>query len=497
MALRNAFGELALETTQVANEVHLAAMHSHLSVEDGHMQTMHSDLVALYEQRKQGTDIFANQVVSERINQIEVPLNDTNWINFVNTIFQHGTAVQSAGQVSFQTGTNVNGYYGASSLDQVKYRAGAEIGWGFTFRFPTAGEAASYQRIGVADSLSWNDGVWFGYEGNAPFGLIYKRNGVVIWNKPIVNWTNLDKYTLNSVEVFPDVTKNQLARVRAGLFGHRGFIVEICSPDGKWVEIASYNSLNVDSVPVFSEFDLRVVAEVRKTSGTASNLQIVSACWAGWTGISLTRMSDEISDRSLAQTTRTVVYGKSSAGGGTYVAQKVSPSGASIVDASGSSVTVSNFPAIQTVAGNVTVSGSVSVSNLPAEYPLPSAQVSTLTPQKDALTNAQLRAADVNVADSGEREYLHYATDITNIGDNTVLTPAAGKRIRIRWIYAINDPTASTPCKIRIRFGTKPDIYNVWALSKRQVVTGAVNEPLIVNLSATANIAFTVIYEEI
>lgn len=192
-----------------------------------------------------------------------------------------------------------------------------------------------------------------------------------------------------------------------------------------------------------------------------------------------------------------VIHGRSTAGGGTYVDVKVNPSGALAVDTTGSSVVVSNFPETQNVSGNVTVSGSVSVSNLPAEYPLPSAQVSTLTPQKDALTNAQLRAADVNVADSGEREYLHYATDITNIGDNTVLTPAAGKRIRIRWIYAINDPTASTPCKIRIRFGTKPDIYNVWALSKRQVVTGAVNEPLIVNLSATANIAFTVIYEEI
>lgn len=39
----------------------------------------------------------------------------------------------------------------------------------------------------------------------------------------------------------------------------------------------------------------------------------------------------------------------------------------------------------------------VTVSNLPAEYPLPAAQVAALTPQADALTDAQLRATPVTV----------------------------------------------------------------------------------------------------
>lgn len=100
-------------------------------------------------------------------------------------------------------------------------------------------------------------------------------------------------------------------------------------------------------------------------------------------------------------------------------------------------------------------------------------------------------------ADSGENEYLHKSIDVTASDDTTLITPAAGKRIRIRWIYAINNPTATTATKIKIRFGSNPPIYNVWAISKRQKKTGAINEPLIINLSAAGDVAVTVIYEEI
>lgn len=55
----------------------------------------------------------------------------------------------------------------------------------------------------------------------------------------------------------------------------------------------------------------------------------------------------------------------------------------------GGTVNVGNLPASQTVNGTVGVSNS--------DFPLPTTQVTSLTPQKDALTDAQLRAAAVNV----------------------------------------------------------------------------------------------------
>lgn len=166
------------------------------------------------------------------------------------------------------------------------------------------------------------------------------------------------------------------------------------------------------------------------------------------------------------------------------------------------------------------------VTNLPADYPLPDAQVAALTPpttvtadqgaagadpwpvdiggatvsvsnlQTDALTDTQLRATDVNTADSGEREYTHVVATVTSVGDTTVHTPASGKAVRLRWIYAINNPTATSAPLIKVKLGAT-EIYRVWALSKRQVVTGAVNAPLVVNLDAGGIVAVTALIEEV
>lgn len=100
------------------------------------------------------------------------------------------------------------------------------------------------------------------------------------------------------------------------------------------------------------------------------------------------------------------------------------------------------------------------------------------------------------VADSGEREYTHVCATVTASGDTTLYTPAAGKRVRVHWIYAINDPTASSPTLIKISLGAV-EKFRVYALSKRQLMTGAVNDPLKINLSATGSVAVTAILEEV
>ncbi len=100
------------------------------------------------------------------------------------------------------------------------------------------------------------------------------------------------------------------------------------------------------------------------------------------------------------------------------------------------------------------------------------------------------------VSDSGEREYIHVTATVTASGDNTIYTPASGKKVRLRWIYAINEPTAATSPLMKIRLGAN-EIYRVWALSKRQMKTGPTNGALIVNLSATGNVAVTAILEEV
>lgn len=85
---------------------------------------------------------------------------------------------------------------------------------------------------------------------------------------------------------------------------------------------------------------------------------------------------------------------------------------------------------------------------------------------------------------------------VTASGNTTVHTPAAGRRIRLRWIYAINDPSAATNPLIKVFLGAD-EKYRVYALSKRQLATGPVNGSLIINLSTTGSVAVTAIIEEV
>lgn len=98
--------------------------------------------------------------------------------------------------------------------------------------------------------------------------------------------------------------------------------------------------------------------------------------------------------------------------------------------------------------------------------------------------------------DSAEQEFTHIVGTITASGNTTVYTPSAGKRIRLRWIYAINDPGSSASPLIKIFLGNL-EKYRVYAISKRQLTTGPVDGPLIVNLSEAAEVAVTFLLEEI
>lgn len=98
--------------------------------------------------------------------------------------------------------------------------------------------------------------------------------------------------------------------------------------------------------------------------------------------------------------------------------------------------------------------------------------------------------------DSGEQEYTHVVSTVTASGNTTIYTPAAGKRVRLRWIYAINDPGGTSNPLIKVFLGAE-EKYRVYALSKRQLATGPVDGALIFNLSTTGSVAVTAILQEV
>lgn len=105
-------------------------------------------------------------------------------------------------------------------------------------------------------------------------------------------------------------------------------------------------------------------------------------------------------------------------------------------------------------------------------------------------------AAVSYVVDSGEQELTHVVATVTAAGNTTLYTPAAGKRLRVRWVYAINDPGSSASPLIKVFLGAN-EVFRVFALSKRQLVHGPVDGALIINLSEAAEVAVTVLLQEV
>jgi hypothetical protein len=98
--------------------------------------------------------------------------------------------------------------------------------------------------------------------------------------------------------------------------------------------------------------------------------------------------------------------------------------------------------------------------------------------------------------DSGEHEYLHVVATVTASGPTVLHTPAAGKRVRLRWIYALTDPNSDDNPLIKVLLGGE-EKFRVYALSKRQLVTGPIDGALIVDLNSAASVAVTAILEEV
>ncbi len=100
------------------------------------------------------------------------------------------------------------------------------------------------------------------------------------------------------------------------------------------------------------------------------------------------------------------------------------------------------------------------------------------------------------ISDTTDKEYVNAVGTASLVGNNTVYTPAVGKRIRLHWIYAVNDPTASAAPLIKVLLGGT-EYYRVYAVSKRQQITGPINGALIINLNVAGNVAVTAILEEV
>lgn len=304
-------------------------------------------------------DLFGAGLSTVRYNQVEIDYavadpDDISDITVTKT--SGGDATTANGQAVFSTGTSATGGIKAVTNKVVTYRPHNESYAAFSAVF-TAGVANSYQRLGIFDT---NNGFFIGYEGTS-FGVTVRKSTVdttvakASFNVDTLSGGSTSKYTRNGTPETLDPTKDNLYRIRFGWLGASSIYFEVLSPDQKWVVFHIHRVANTAVVPSIANPNLPITLDARKTSGT-SNLTISTACWAGGTNSNMMKVTDTITDSTLAPLSRSVITGQTTAGGGGYVNVKVNPSGALVTATTidSGTVSVSNFPATQVVSGTVT-----------------------------------------------------------------------------------------------------------------------------------------------
>lgn len=269
------------------------------------------------------TDLFGAQIIGQLNNEIEVHFDDPAWATFGTLVTggggTGGAATQANGRVAFTSGTNTNGSVTFTTLDPVYYRPHFPSYDAFTAAWvvpPTGASDLAYLGFGTT-----TDGLFIGYFGTT-FGALWIRGGISTFT-PLTSWSG---YSI--VAGLLDLTKGNIWKIEVGLFGYAGARIRWFHPtQRKFVTVHEYKHANTDAEPFLTNFDLPARLNITKSAGGATNVQINTACWGAGSSSLLGRMTDPITDRSLASTVRSVIVGKSTAGGGAYVPVKVNPSG--------------------------------------------------------------------------------------------------------------------------------------------------------------------------
>jgi hypothetical protein len=335
-------------------------------------------------------DYFNNLITVTPYDQVEVRFDKADYADFINqTTINQGSITQSGGVVVVDSGSNVAGKACLESIDNIEYRPGNEIYVSGTAVFSNGGVVDNIRRVGMANDVNvLANSVTFGYEGTS-FNIRYTSAGVEILNISQANWDDAcdgsagSKFTENGTPVALDPTKGNVYRIKAGLFGFAGWVAEIFSPDGQWVEVYRYRHNNNVDTPVFQSNSFKFVF-FNENNGNTTPVTIKSQCWNGGTNSTFDRINSTLNERTLAQTVRSVITGETSAGGGGFVNVKVAPSGS--LEVNSNQDIHDNLNANANIqVGDVDVSNANPVPVSADSLPLPSG-ASTEAKQDDQIT---------------------------------------------------------------------------------------------------------------
>jgi hypothetical protein len=232
-------------------------------------------------------DVLGNAVTVSRVPQITTKFYQQPPSSFMNVTTTGGaTATQGTGvnigAAVFSTGTAATAEVTGVTFATIAYATQFEAWTTQSAKFTTPTSAASYQRLGIYNTL---DGFSWGYNGTT-FGLWTRYNGTdtfvaqTAWNKDTLSGAVGSLFTSAGVPVSLVPTYFNKYRIRYSWYGSACIFFEVYAPDGIWVLV--HLSRFTDSLTTLNltDPDLPLTIDINKSASDSTNLVVACGAWS-------------------------------------------------------------------------------------------------------------------------------------------------------------------------------------------------------------------------
>jgi hypothetical protein len=265
-------------------------------------------------------DGFGHLLTNEAINQVEIQFfRDTPANLLTVTVAGGGATSQVGGSGRFETSTATTANAKGVTALTTSYRSASEVFVYFSTLFTTPTDVLGFQRIGLYDD---NNGVFIGFEGTT-FGASI-RNATsdtqvakASFSEDTLTGAVGSFFTRDGTPEAIDLTKQNVFRIRFGWLGSAPIFFEVLSPDDCWVTFHTIRQPNNAVIASMEDPDLPITIHVSKTAADATNLIMLTNCWAAGVTSGALPLDETLTDANLAKIVRTVIAGKNP--GGAYV----------------------------------------------------------------------------------------------------------------------------------------------------------------------------------
>lgn len=230
-------------------------------------------------------DTFGNLLTAKRNLQIEKNFFSGKVSDYVEVHIAGSSraVLESSGHAVFKSGTDTTSYLLVKTTETLKYHSYHELWASFSIAFAAPVDTNNFQRIGPKDQ---HNGFMVGLNGNTPTLWHFQNDTVftyTVFNRDKLDGTKGSKFTQDGVPVPINWNNLNVFGVTFGWLGTAPVKYYVQAPDGHFVNFHTITWPNNHMDPHIANPELPISFELSKTGSDSTDLQAVSACWAGGT----------------------------------------------------------------------------------------------------------------------------------------------------------------------------------------------------------------------